>query len=60
MGGKLREVLAARDCLAVYDSEEEVIALQPDMSTLLKLNKFAFIATARDRRPRCALPQGEH
>jgi len=49
MGGKPREILAARDCLLAYDSEEEVLALQPDMNALLKLNQFAFIATARGK-----------
>jgi predicted PhzF superfamily epimerase YddE/YHI9 len=49
MGGKPREILAARDGLLVYDSEEEVLALQPDMNSLLKLNQSAFIATARGK-----------
>jgi predicted PhzF superfamily epimerase YddE/YHI9 len=49
MGGKPREVLAARDCLLAYESEEEVLSLQPDMNALFKLNAFAFIATARGK-----------
>ncbi len=49
MGGNPRELLAARDCLVVYGSEEEVLALQPDMNALLKTNYFAFIATARGK-----------
>ena len=42
MGGKPREVLAARDCLVVYGSEEEVLALQPDMNALLKTKLLRF------------------
>jgi PhzF family phenazine biosynthesis protein len=49
MGGKPREVCAARDCLVVYETEEEVLALQPDMNALLKLDSFAFIAAARGK-----------
>jgi predicted PhzF superfamily epimerase YddE/YHI9 len=46
MGGKPREVLASRDYFLVYDTEEEVLALQPDMTGLTKLDKPTFIATA--------------
>lgn len=46
MGGKPREILAARDYFVVYDSEEEVLALQPDMTGLARLDKGAVIATA--------------
>jgi PhzF family phenazine biosynthesis protein len=46
MGGNPIEVLAARDVMLVYASEAEVLALQPDMFTLTKLDYFAFIATA--------------
>jgi predicted PhzF superfamily epimerase YddE/YHI9 len=49
MGGKPREVWTARDGLVLYDSEEEVLALQPDMNALLKSNYFALIATARGK-----------
>jgi predicted PhzF superfamily epimerase YddE/YHI9 len=49
MGGKPREVWAARDGLVVYGSEEEILALQPDMNALLKLDPFGFIATARGK-----------
>jgi predicted PhzF superfamily epimerase YddE/YHI9 len=49
MGGKPREILAARDCMVVYDSEEEVLGLQPDVESLKRLNYFAFIATARGK-----------
>jgi PhzF family phenazine biosynthesis protein len=49
MGGKPKEILAARDCLLAYETEEEVLALQPDIQALLKLNHNAFIATARGK-----------
>ena len=40
------ELWAARDCLAVYGSEEEVLALRPRMDGLAVLDYFGFIATA--------------
>jgi len=46
MGGKPHAVMASRDYFLVYGSEEEVVALQPDMNGLLKLEKGAVIATA--------------
>ena len=49
MGGKPTEILAARDCFLVYGSEEEVLALQPDMNALLKLDHASFIATAKGK-----------
>jgi PhzF family phenazine biosynthesis protein len=49
MGGKPKEILAARDCFVVYESEAEVLALQPDMERLKKIPLFAFIATARGK-----------
>lgn len=49
MGGKPTEILAARDCFLAYDTEEEVLALQPDMNALLKLDHASFIATAKGK-----------
>ncbi len=46
LGGKPLEVLAARDYLVVYGSEEEVKALQPDMAALSRIDRFATIVTA--------------
>lgn len=46
LGQAPREVLAARDYLAVYDSAEEVAALRPDFAGLAALDRFAVIATA--------------
>ena len=43
------EVLASRDYLALYASEEEVRGLQPDMTTLAAVDRFAVIATAPGR-----------
>lgn len=44
-----KEVLASRDYLAVYDSEEEVRSLEPDMELLKDLDHFAVIVTAPGR-----------
>ncbi|HEY3131091.1 MAG TPA: PhzF family phenazine biosynthesis protein [Acidobacteriota bacterium] len=49
LGRPPKQVLAARDYLAVYDSEEEVRSLQPDMELLRDLPRFAVIVTAPGR-----------
>jgi PhzF family phenazine biosynthesis protein len=46
LGAKPECVLAARDYLCVFSSEEEVLALQPDMPRVAALDRFAVIATA--------------
>jgi PhzF family phenazine biosynthesis protein len=46
LGGSPIEILAANNALAVYASEAEVLALNPDMAALTKLTYFGFIATA--------------
>ncbi|MBS1827475.1 MAG: PhzF family phenazine biosynthesis protein [Acidobacteria bacterium] len=46
LGGSPREVLASRDYLVVYGSEEEVQALSPNMNAVARLDRFAVIATA--------------
>ena len=46
IGGKPREVLAARDYLLVYDSAAEVRQLKPDMAGLMNIDRFAVIVTA--------------
>lgn len=46
LGKQPQEVWAARDYMAVFESEEEVLALEPDMAKLAKLDRFAVIATA--------------
>lgn len=49
LGGNPTEVLAARDYLVCYRSEEELRALAPDMEALKKIDRFACIATAPAR-----------
>lgn len=49
LGGKPTAVLAARDYLVVYDSEEDVRALTPDMQGLTGIDRFATIVTAPGR-----------
>jgi PhzF family phenazine biosynthesis protein len=46
LGVRPREVLRARDLLAVLDSESQVRALRPDMARLAALDGFAVIVTA--------------
>jgi predicted PhzF superfamily epimerase YddE/YHI9 len=49
LGRPPREVLRARDYMAVYDTEEEVSALRPFMPQLAVLDALGVIATARGR-----------
>src|SRR5258708_22996735 len=46
LGEEPEEIWAARDYMAVFDSEETVRSLQPDMVKLARLDKFAVIVTA--------------
>ena len=46
MGGEAQTVLAAREYLVVYVTEDEVRSLTPDMNILAKVDRFAVIATA--------------
>ena len=46
LGRTPKEVLAARDYLAVYDNAADVAALAPDFAAIAKLDRFAVIATA--------------
>ncbi len=46
LGAAPREVLAARDWLAIYDSAEQVAALRPDFARVAALDTFAVIASA--------------
>lgn len=46
LGAAPLEVLAARDYLVVYQSEEQVVTLRPDMELLSTVDRFAVIATA--------------
>ncbi len=47
LGRVPREVLKARDVLALYDSEADVRNLAPDFGRMRKLNEFAVMATAK-------------
>jgi PhzF family phenazine biosynthesis protein len=46
LGATPKTVLAARDYFCVFDSEDEVLALKPDMAALAALDRFAVIVTA--------------
>jgi PhzF family phenazine biosynthesis protein len=46
LGARPLEFWAARDCMAVYATEQDVLALRPNMEKLVALGDFAFIATA--------------
>jgi PhzF family phenazine biosynthesis protein len=46
LGAEPRETLASRDLVVVFDSEEQVRALNPDMAKLAALDYFAVAPTA--------------
>jgi predicted PhzF superfamily epimerase YddE/YHI9 len=61
-----RAVLKARDYMAVFETEEEIAALKPDLSELTKLDCLGIIATAPGRdcdfvsrffAPRAGIPE---
>ena len=47
IGKEPKEVLQSRDLLLVYETEEDVLSLQPDFGLLKKINWFGFITTAK-------------
>jgi PhzF family phenazine biosynthesis protein len=49
LGAKPKLVLGAVDCLCVFDTEEEVRDLAPNMEKLAAIDRFAFIVTAPGR-----------
>ena len=49
LGIRPREVLVSRDYMAVYDTEDEIKALEPDMTILQKLDRFGIIVTSSAR-----------
>lgn len=66
LGKAPRAVLKARDYMAVFDSEEEVAALTPNLSELTKLDCLGIIATAKGKEcdfvsrffaPRAGIPE---
>ena len=50
LGARPREVWAARDLMAVFETEEEVRALKPDLPLLSAYDSFAVLATAPGRQ----------
>lgn len=46
LGRAPRQVLASRDFLAVYDTEDEVRSLRPDMTALERLDRLGVIVSA--------------
>jgi PhzF family phenazine biosynthesis protein len=46
LGARPKELLAARDYLCVFETEEEVRALAPNMDKLCAIDRFAVIVTA--------------
>jgi predicted PhzF superfamily epimerase YddE/YHI9 len=49
LGAKPSQILAARDYLCVFETEEQVRDLQPDMQALARIDLFATIVTAPGR-----------
>jgi PhzF family phenazine biosynthesis protein len=49
LGAKPKLILGARDYLCVFDTEEQVRALAPNMDKLCAIDRFAFIVTAPGR-----------
>src|SRR5262249_4780189 len=47
LGRAPREVLAARDLMAVYEREDEVRGLRPALARIAALDNFAVVVTAR-------------
>jgi PhzF family phenazine biosynthesis protein len=50
LGRKPLEVLKARDYLVVFESEEDVRSLRPDVNALHSIEAYAFITTAPGRK----------
>jgi PhzF family phenazine biosynthesis protein len=47
IGKAPKEVLKARDYFLVYETEQEVLAIEPDFTKLLKIDAHGFIVTAK-------------
>ena len=50
LGKEPAEVLSARDLVAVFESEEEIVHLQPDFAEMERLEAFAVLTTAPGRK----------
>ncbi len=46
LGARPREALAARDVLAIFDSENDIRSLRPDLQRIVALDAFAIIVSA--------------
>jgi PhzF family phenazine biosynthesis protein len=46
LGAKPKQVLGARDYLCVFDTEQEIRALAPNMDKLAAIDRFGFIVTS--------------
>lgn len=66
LGAAPREVYAARDLLAVFDAEADILAMRPDMAKVAALDAFAIIVSAPGDRvdfvsrffaPRAGIPE---
>lgn len=53
LGARPVSLWAARDLMAVFETEAEVAALRPDFRAMLALEGLGVIATARSQRPDC-------
>jgi len=49
LGARPREALIARDILAVFDSEDQIRELRPDLDRIAALDAFAVIVSARGK-----------
>src|ERR1700693_225108 len=49
LGARPREALIARDVLAIFDSEDQIRELRPDMNRVAALDAFAVIASAKGK-----------
>jgi PhzF family phenazine biosynthesis protein len=49
LGMQPKDVLAARDYMLVYETEEQVRSLKPDMARLAEVDRFAVMVTAPGR-----------
>ncbi|HEX9189378.1 MAG TPA: PhzF family phenazine biosynthesis protein [Vicinamibacteria bacterium] len=49
LGARPNAVLVSRDFLAVFESEDEVLSLEPDMAAIAALDRLGVIATAPGR-----------
>jgi PhzF family phenazine biosynthesis protein len=53
LGGEPEKILAARDYLVIYRTEEEVRKLEPKMEQLMGIDRFAVIVTAPGKEFDC-------